>query len=121
MGPRKETVLHSFSQFGGDGAFPWYGTLAKDSSGNLYGTTWVGGPGGRFGTVTVFKINASGKETILYSFTGTNGDGFPQDGVVRDRPAIWNGRPKTAARITPDGVKVDPPARKRCSKFYRLD
>lgn len=112
-GARKETVLHSFSQFGGDGAFPWYGTLAKDSSGNLYGTTWVGGPGGRFGAGTVFKINASGKETILYSFTGTNGDGFPQDGVVRDSSGnlygtTQNGGPDNAGTV----FKVDPTGKK---------
>jgi uncharacterized repeat protein (TIGR03803 family) len=80
----KEKVLHSFSQTDGDGAFPWYGTLARDSSGNLYGTTITGGIAGEFCCGTVFKVTASGTETVLYRFSGIDGDGFPQDGVVRD-------------------------------------
>jgi uncharacterized repeat protein (TIGR03803 family) len=80
----KEKVLHSFSQTEGDGAFPWYGTLARDSSGNLYGTTITGGIDGQLCCGTVFKVTASGEETILYRFSGVGGDGFPQAGVVRD-------------------------------------
>jgi uncharacterized repeat protein (TIGR03803 family) len=80
----KEKVLHNFSQFGGDGAFPFYGTLVRDSSGNLYGTTYVGGIDGQFCCGTVFKVTSSGKETVLYRFPATNGDGFPQSGLVRD-------------------------------------
>jgi uncharacterized repeat protein (TIGR03803 family) len=83
-----EKVLHSFTGSGGDGAFPQYGTLARDSSGNLYGTTGGGGIYDQFcpySCGTVFKIDASGKETVLYSFTGTSGDGtVPWGGVVRD-------------------------------------
>jgi uncharacterized repeat protein (TIGR03803 family) len=80
----KEKVLHSFSQTGGDGTFPWYGSLVRDSSGNLYGTTLTGGTYEQC-CGTIFKVDASGKETVLYSFTGTGEDGyFPQAGVVRD-------------------------------------
>jgi uncharacterized repeat protein (TIGR03803 family) len=80
----QEKVLHSFRQTGGDGAFPWYGTLVRDSSGNLYGTS---GEGGIYGQCcgTVFRVSASGKETVLFSFTRTGENGyFPQAGVVRD-------------------------------------
>ncbi len=79
----KEKVLHSFSQFGGDGVFPDYGTLVRDSSGNLYGTTIWGGVSQQC-CGTVFKVDASGKEVVLYRFNGTGGDGFPLAGVVRD-------------------------------------
>lgn len=85
----KEKVLYSFAGIGGDGAFPEYGTLARDSSGNLYGTTGGGGIYDQFcpfSCGTVFKVDASGKETVLYSFTGTGGDGsVPWGGLVRDR------------------------------------
>jgi uncharacterized repeat protein (TIGR03803 family) len=84
----KEKVLYSFAGTGGDGAFPYYGTLARDSAGNLYGTTNSGGIFSQtclFGCGTVFKVAASGKETVLHRFTGTGGDtSQPFAGVVRD-------------------------------------
>jgi uncharacterized repeat protein (TIGR03803 family) len=60
----KETVLHSFGFAGGDGYFPMAG-LVRDSAGNLYGTTFVGGA---HGAGTIFKIDSSENETVLYSF-----------------------------------------------------
>jgi uncharacterized repeat protein (TIGR03803 family) len=110
----KEKVLHSFSQTGGDGAFPWYGTLVRDSVGNLYGTTITGGIAGEQCCGTVFEVTASGKETVLYRFTGTNGDGFPQYGVVRDPSGnlygtTQNGGPAnsgTVFKVAPTGKKI---------------
>ena len=77
----KETVLHSFSGVSGDGAFP-FGGVVRDEQGNLYGTTEAGGTSN---CGTVFKLDATGKETVLYSFAATGGDGKrPYAGVVRD-------------------------------------
>jgi uncharacterized repeat protein (TIGR03803 family) len=109
----KEKVLHSFSQTDGDGAFPWYGTLVRDSSGDLYGTTYVGGIKGQFCCGTIFKVTAAGTETVLYRFTGDNGDGFPQAGVVRDSSGnlygtTQNGGPSNAGTV----FKVDPTGKK---------
>jgi uncharacterized repeat protein (TIGR03803 family) len=42
VGTWAETVLHSFSGTGGDGAEPWV-DLVRDAKGNLYGTTEFGG------------------------------------------------------------------------------
>jgi len=72
------TVLHSFTG-GTDGSFPGAG-LIWDAAGNLYGTTSAGGAsnGG-----TVFKLDATGTETVLYSFTGMDGKN-PVAGLVRD-------------------------------------
>jgi len=76
----KETVVYSFTG-GGDGAGPQAG-LTRDNAGTLYGTTWAGGTSG-YGTV--FKVNKTGKETVLYSFTGNGNDGArPYGGVIRD-------------------------------------
>lgn len=84
----KEKVLYSFTGTGGDGAFPGYGTLVRDSASNLYGTTSGGGINNQFclfSCGTVFEVDATGKETVLYRFTGTGGDGLePWAGLVRD-------------------------------------
>jgi uncharacterized repeat protein (TIGR03803 family) len=56
-----------------------------DAQGNLYSTTSIGGLGGGLGNGTVYKVDVTGKETVLYSFTGIAGDGAtPQGGVVLD-------------------------------------
>jgi uncharacterized repeat protein (TIGR03803 family) len=82
----RETALYSFTQTGGDGAFPDSG-LRRDQAGVLYGTTYGGGnPScGYAGCGTVFKVEANGKETVLHQFTGTPGDGaYPSANVVLD-------------------------------------
>jgi uncharacterized repeat protein (TIGR03803 family) len=65
---KKETVLYSFSTSGGDGEYPSSG-LVRDSKGNLYGTTQIGGANG---DGTVFEVKGT-KETILHSFDGSDG------------------------------------------------
>ena len=87
-----ETVLYSFKG-GSDGANPIAGLL-MDAAGNLYGTTVVGGSGtsatcssqtGVGGCGTVFKLDTSGNETVLHSFTGYPSDGaLPYAGLVMD-------------------------------------
>jgi uncharacterized repeat protein (TIGR03803 family) len=81
----KETVLHRFSV--SDGALPYSG-ITLDAAGNLYGTTFSGGPNPNCegsGCGTVFKMDPSGNETVLYKFgDGTDG-GFPVSGVVFDK------------------------------------
>jgi uncharacterized repeat protein (TIGR03803 family) len=59
-----EQVLHSFAGAPGDGAYPVAG-VTRDSQGNLYGTTTIGGT---YNDGTVFELNAAGTETMLYSF-----------------------------------------------------
>src|SRR5580692_8898866 len=78
----KFKVLHTFH--GKDGSFPT-GTLVRDSSGNIYGTTSGGGTGGcdGYGCGTVFKMTKEGKEVWLYSFKGTN-QIDPSAGLLRD-------------------------------------
>jgi uncharacterized repeat protein (TIGR03803 family) len=62
----KETVLHKFTGTP-DGWFP-DAPVVEDDAGNLYGTTQYGGSYNAYGAV--FKVDKSGKETVLYSFTG---------------------------------------------------
>jgi uncharacterized repeat protein (TIGR03803 family) len=81
-----ETVLYSFCSQAGcaDGGYPYAG-LIRDSEGNLYGTTRSGGNGSSGGVV--FKLDAAGNETVLYSFCSraSCADGAdPYAGVTRD-------------------------------------
>lgn len=82
-----QTVLHSFSGFRNmDGCSPRAGVI-RDSDGNLYGTTYWGGSHGDPGAGTVYKLDSSNQETVLYSFiepTGGESGGFPTAGVIRD-------------------------------------
>jgi uncharacterized repeat protein (TIGR03803 family) len=71
-------VLYQFVN-SGDG-HQVYGPLAGDSAGNLYGVT---SQGGVYNLGTVFKLDASGHETLLHSFNGADGSaGYT--GLVRD-------------------------------------
>lgn len=81
-----ETVIHTFGN-GSDGKWPLSG-LTADAAGNLYGTTSVGGASDR-GAVYQLTPNSNGSwsETILYSFTGQNGDGSEPAGEVIFDPA----------------------------------
>ncbi len=78
-------VLYSFTG-GLDGGSPYYGSLAMDGAGNLFGTTKNGGDK-QLGTV--FKLARSRrshkwKETVLHSFTGAPDGVNPTFGLVLD-------------------------------------
>lgn len=79
-----ESVVFDFPGF-----YPWTGGFLpfdgpiRDEAGNLYGTTYLGG--GQFGCCgVVYKLDPSGNETVLYTFTGGADGGYPQSGVTRD-------------------------------------
>ncbi len=80
-----EKVLYSFVNNGADGFEPKAG-LIFDASGNLYGTTFVGGA---YGYGTVFKLSPSAggswTETVLHNFNqdGTDGVG-PNASLIFD-------------------------------------
>jgi uncharacterized repeat protein (TIGR03803 family) len=73
------SVLYSFKG-GTDGGSP-QGGLVQDASGNFYGTTYAGGAHQKG---VVFKVDPSGNETVLYSFTGQNDAGNPYAGLIMD-------------------------------------
>jgi len=84
----KEAVLHAFTG-SADGGSP-LSSLVLDKAGNLYGTTQAGGDNStscvflQYGCGVVFKLDQTGKETVLYTFTDGPDGGLPQGGVVRD-------------------------------------
>lgn len=71
-------VLHSFKG-GSDGSLPQASLL--DVGGTFYGTTVNGGGPGDEGTV--FTVNASGSERVLYRFHGGHDGANPYAGLVR--------------------------------------
>ena len=103
-GPWREQPIYSFSSYPNDGNQPW-GTLIGDSQGNLYGTTFAGGTYNR-GTVYRMAQWASGwTESVLYSFTGSNGDGAnPYAGLSIDGKGNLYGTTYQGGDSNNDGV-----------------
>lgn len=77
-----ETNLVNFTGTNGSGP----SGLIRDQAGNLYGTAATGGSGAGCigGCGVIFKVDASGHQTILYNFAGTNDGAFPLASLVRD-------------------------------------
>ena|SRR5579863_7632481 len=77
------TALHSFAGYPTDGSEPLAG-LVQATDGNLYGTTYSGGPNDEG---TVFEITPTGGLTTLYAFCPQSGcaDGSnPLAALVQD-------------------------------------
>jgi uncharacterized repeat protein (TIGR03803 family) len=77
----KERVLHSFAGPPTDGAYP-AAVLVADAAGNLYGTTTAGGSSN---AGTVFKLDRAGRETVPYSFLGGDDGAYPLANLLLDR------------------------------------
>lgn len=80
-----ETVLYSFT--GQADGNVGYERLVRDAAGNLYGTTLFGGSSD---LGTVFKVDPTGKKTVLHSFGGSDG-AYPEAGLLRDTNGILYG------------------------------
>jgi uncharacterized repeat protein (TIGR03803 family) len=76
----KEATLYTFTG-GADGGSPYAG-LIRDAKGNLYGVTFAGGAAN---LGTVFEVDRTGKETVLYSFTGSPDGEHPSDDLLMDK------------------------------------
>jgi uncharacterized repeat protein (TIGR03803 family) len=98
-----ETVLHNFAPPRG---FPPHAGVVRDSAGNLYGTTYGGGSAN---AGVVYKLDAAGHKTVLYSFTGGADGAYPSAGVVRDSAGNLYGT-TTGGGSANEGVvyKLDP-------------
>ena len=83
----KFSEVHAFST-GTDGGGPT-GSLVADHEGNLYGTANVGGDPRVCGVV--FKLDTSGKESVLYAFKDFPDGCQPVGGLVQDRAGNFYG------------------------------
>ncbi len=106
-----ETVLHTFTGPPGDGAFPYAG-LVQDSAGNLYGTTSAGG---KFNSGVVFKLDTSGNESVLYSFTGGTDGAFPYGSL------LLNSKGKLFGTTSAGGVTAGNCFPGGCGVVFKLD
>ena len=114
--PWVEDVLYRF-QGGGDGAYPGYGDLVFDQSGNIYGTGSQGGLNncsGHVGCGVVYTLTLSGgsyTESAVYAFTGGSDGAFPLGAVAFDHSGdifttTFNGGNNnngTVIELTPSG------------------
>jgi uncharacterized repeat protein (TIGR03803 family) len=105
----QETILHSFTG-GKDGSGPQAG-VAIDAQGNVYGTTYNGGA---YNAGVVYRITASGQESVLYAFTGGADGGNPYAAVTLDSAGnlwgtVFNGGAGLAGaiyKISPSGQET---------------
>src|SRR5262245_13777887 len=102
------TALHEFTG-GSDGANP-KGGLLRDAAGNLYGTTFAGGSASEG---TVYKIDSTGAETILFSFSAFETGAFPASALIQDQAGNLYGTadegPGGAGvvfKVSPDGEET---------------
>jgi len=87
-----ETILYSFAG-GNDGASP-AASVTFDASGNIYGTTRLGGSDN---AGTVFKLtlaNGTWQESVIYTFTGGDDGGSPQAALTRVGNALIGTAPQ---------------------------
>lgn len=89
-------TLYSFHGGTGDGANPG-ASVVIDKSGNIYGTT---NGGGTSLVGTVFKVDKTGKETILHDFTGYSDGACPCSNLILDPKGNLYGTASTGGNLS---------------------
>jgi uncharacterized repeat protein (TIGR03803 family) len=115
-----QTRLYVFCQLPqcADGERPLQGPLAIDSAGNIYGTTLFGGGSPNcngIGCGAVFKLDPSGNETVLHSFTGGADGATPFDGLAMDSNGNLYGTAATGGNLT---CPINPP--QGCGVVFKI-
>jgi hypothetical protein len=89
--------------------------LIQDPAGNLYGTTGGGSifsyscdQARNFCFGVVFRVDTTGTETALYSFTGGSDGPSPGAGVIRDSVGNFYGTTTEGGILTPRRLSGDP-------------
>ena len=105
------TDIHDFVET--DGCCANYPSMmAQGQDGNIYGTTTSGGT---LGAGNIFRLTPSGTFTVIYNFTGSNGDGEgPQGGLALGFDGNFygttyqggTGHAGTIFKVTPSGAET---------------
>jgi uncharacterized repeat protein (TIGR03803 family) len=93
----REKVLYGFPGHG-SGVHPFYADVALDNKGNFYGTTI--NTSANVGYGTVFKVDSSGHETVLHTFTGGSDGAYPEGGVVVDPEGSLYGTTRAGGNLS---------------------
>lgn len=114
--PAVAQTFKSLYSFAGtpDGATPFQSDLLN-VNGTLYGTT---GGGGAFGDGTIFTFSSTGKETVIYSFTGGADGNQPSSGLIRDSKGNLYGTTFFGGDTNCVLTGSEPPG---CGTVYKLD
>jgi uncharacterized repeat protein (TIGR03803 family) len=106
LAPWTETTLLSFT--GKSGAYP-EAPVIVDKRGDLYGTTSIGGPGGR-GTVFQLSLTGNGwRNSVLWGFGGADG-AVPTAGLIMDATGALYGTTSAGGRYgRGTAFKLSPP------------
>lgn len=90
-----------------DGNSPRGQLVRDDKTGNIYGVTYWGGAhtncGSGLGCGTIFKLDPSGNETVLYNFTGGSDGANPFGGLIMDTSGNLYGAAETGGDISCPG------------------
>ena len=101
------SVLHEFAGAPNDGSGP-RGGLVRDAAGNFFGTTFTGGSNSEG---TIFKLTPAGQESVLLTFTTSNGS-FPASGLLLKAGNLFGtadegpGGAGVLFRLAKDGTEV---------------
>lgn len=88
-------TFYSF-QRSGDGRNPG-ASVVIDKAGNIFGTTNLGGTSN---AGTIFKLDKTGKETILYNFTGYSDGNCPCSNLILDSNGHLYGTASTGGNLS---------------------
>lgn len=114
-----ETVKTIYSFQNASTGIEPFGGVTLDRSGNIFGTTVLGGNGqgcnnGGYGCGVVFKLSPDGTESVLYAFQGYSDGSEPNGGVILDVSGNLYGTTEaggannlgTVFKVTPDGAET---------------
>jgi uncharacterized repeat protein (TIGR03803 family) len=105
-----QTFIDLYNFTGSGGSSP-QAQLLRDTAGNLYGAARRGGSSN---AGVVFKLDKSGTETVLYTFSGGADGKFPSSGLIRDAKGNFYGTTReggtstygTVYKLTAQGVET---------------
>ena len=113
------SLVHTFSNVP-DGAYP--NAVMQDAQGNLYGTTDAGGNPCSTGSCgTIYKIDTSGNETVLFRFTGFTQGAFPKASLVEDAEGNLYGNTQGNGYIDADSVAFKLDTKGNYTVLYDFD